>query len=230
MGRNSVIIIQARVGAVRLPHKVMLPLHGFPIIEWVFRRVRRTKLADKVLVAIPETKENEELEKILKRLGAEIYRGNENDLVDRFYQAANLYEATHIIRVCADNPFISATEIDHLINFFFSENCDYAYNHLPRNNSYPDGLGAEMVSFETLKTLHNEARLSDHREHIFNFIWTYPERFKIGTFSPEDHRLAHPELKLDVDTQLDYQRLQNLAVNINMEAHEIVTAALTLNY
>ena len=147
------------------------------------------------------------------------------DVVDRFYHAATKYCATHVVRICADNPFVSGSEINRLVQFYFESNCDYAYNHIPKNNCYPNGIGGEIVSFNILQDIFKEAKTTDHREHVFNFIWAYPDRFKILTFNPSDPRLAYPDVRLDIDTKQDYEKLCRMKVNIEMEAHQIVTAA-----
>jgi spore coat polysaccharide biosynthesis protein SpsF len=216
------------MGASRLPGKMMLPLHGVPIVEWVFRRIQKSRLIHDIVFAIPDIKSNDFLNKYLNQIGAKIFRGSEDDVVERFYLAAKNVNATHVVRVCADNPFVSGEEIDRLVQFYFESNSDYAYNHIPKNNCYPDGVGAEIVSLQILRDIYKEAKKPDHREHVFNFIWDFPEKFKIGTFNPADERLAYPDIKLDIDTQQDYEKLCRMKVSVDMEAHEIVAAAKAL--
>jgi len=219
-------VVQARIGSRRLPGKMMMLLQGTPIIEWVFRRLQTSSRLHQTVFAIPDTAPNEGLAKHLSRLGATLFRGDEADVLDRIYQAAKRFEARQVVRICADNPFISGSEVDRLVDFFLREKCDYAYNHVPRNNRYPDGLGAEIASFETLELIYREAREPDHREHVFKYIWAFPERFGIRTFDPVEEGLRHPELKLDLDTREDYEKLNRLKVRIEMSAAEIVRAAL----
>lgn len=216
------------MGASRLPGKMLLPLHGIPIVEWVFRRVQKAKSINSILFAIPSTSENDTLKTYLEKMGAMVYRGSEEDVIERFYFAAKNVNATHIVRVCADNPFIAGTEIDQLIQFYLKSSCDYAYNHIPKNNCYPDGIGAEIVSLQVLKSINDRAKDPRQREHIFNFIWENPDKFEILTFDPADERLAHPDIKLDIDTQGDYEKLCKMKVDIEMEAFEIVAAAKAL--
>ncbi len=216
------------MGASRLPGKMLLPLHGSPIVEWVFRRVQKAELINNILFAIPKTPDNDTLNAFLEKMGARVYRGSEEDVIERFYFAAKNVDATHIVRVCADNPFIAGAEIDQLVQFYFKSSCDYAYNHIPKNNCYPDGIGAEIVSFQMLKSVNDQAKGPRQREHIFNFIWDNPGKFEILTFDPVDERLAHPDIKLDIDTQRDYEKLCKMKVDIEMEAFEIVAAAKAL--
>jgi spore coat polysaccharide biosynthesis protein SpsF len=222
---NVVAIVQARMSSKRLPKKSMLDLHGHPVIEWVFRRARKARLLDYLVFAIPRSKQDDPLNDFLEGLGANVFRGDEFDLVDRFYFSAKKWKAAYIVRICADCPFISGSEIDCLVEFFMARELDYAYNNIPENNCYPDGLGAEMVSSVVLEKLYLEVEDPSDREHVTSYIRKNSNTFAIGTFDPADQRLQHPELRLDLDDLQDYERLLKMNVSIEMEAHEIIKAA-----
>lgn len=214
------------MGSRRLPGKMLLDLHGLPVIGWVVKRLAQSSLLSSIVVAIPDTKENDVLADYLNDLGIDLYRNSEEDVLTRFIMATRYVNADYIVRICADNPLVCASEIDHLIDFFLQETCDYAYNHIPRNNNYPDGLGGEITSRAVLEKIDQEAVSPAQREHVFNFLWDNPGDFTIATFNPVDPGLKHPELKLDLDTNEDYQRLLGLNINPDMSAQEIIDVAL----
>ena len=218
-------IIQARMGATRFPNKMLLNFHGYPIIEWVYRRVLQSKMLDGIIFAIPDTDEDDLLQWFLESIGAKVFRGSETDLVDRYYKVAKSFFVKDIVRICADNPLICASEIDRLIVYFNQNNCDYVYNHIPRNNSYPDGLGAEICNINLLEEIYTKASEPDHREHLFNYVWDNSNQYSIQTFNPPKE-LAYPELKLDLDTPKDYKRLLKRAYRIEMSATEIIQTTL----
>jgi spore coat polysaccharide biosynthesis protein SpsF len=220
-------IVQARVGSTRLKDKMILELNGFKIIEWVLYRVKQSELINEYILAIPDTKENEILAEYGIKYGYEIYRGSENDVLARFFNSAKQYKSDLVIRICADNPCVASSELDILVDFFCGNNCDYAYNHVPKGNKYPDGLGGEIVSFNVLKRIYKKAIRPEHREHIFSFVWDNSDKFRICTFDPKDELLKHPELKLDIDTEYDYCWLKKLQVSRQMTAQEIVSKALS---
>lgn len=224
MGK-TVAIIQARMGASRLPNKMMLHLHGYPVVEWVYRRVSQTRGIDGVVFALPDCSANDALAFYLQGLDCQVYRGSEADLVDRFYRAARIYDAENIVRVCADNPLICASEVDRLVDFFIGGNWDYAFNHIPRGNQYPDGFGAEICNMALLEEIHTKAVDASEREHLFNYVWNHPGDCKIGTFDPPE-LLRHPELKLDLDDVRDYMALLARPFRIDMDAEEIIATAL----
>ena len=223
---KRVAIVQARMGSKRLPNKMLYDLNGQSIIEWVINRSMRSRSLDDIVVAIPNTEENDVLNRKILETGTKVFRGDESDVLSRFYFAAEEIKATHVVRVCADNPLIDGKEIDNLINYYFDNICDYAYNHIPKNNNYPDGLGAEIVSFQTLRNLHHKAKLQKYREHIFNYIWDRPNQFKIKTFDPPRSKLKQPEIRLDLDTIDDFNWLKKLNVTPQMNSEEIINLAL----
>lgn len=214
------------MGSTRLPNKMMLWLHGFPVIFWIYHRLCKSKLLDSIIFAVPKGAQNDPLVNYICSFGGSVFEGPEKDVLSRFYGAAKASSADIILRVCGDNPFVCGNEIDNLITFFENSELDYAYNHVPKGNLYPDGIGAEITNFSVLKYMHQNAFQSNHREHVFNFLLDNSHKFKIGTFDPEDRNLCAPLLKLDIDTTEDYSRLLKLEVNIDSTAAEIVNCAL----
>jgi len=223
MIENIVCVIQCRVGSTRLPHKSLLCLHGHPIAEWVFQRLSRSRKIHSLVFAIPDLEQDLPLYWTLRKLGAHVFRGSENDVLARFVNAAKERAASHVIRVCGDNPLVDPQVIDSLVDFYFRSNCDYAYNHIPRENLHPDGLGAEICSFETLEKLNNKATLPNHREHLFNYLWDHKDDFKILTFDPEQEYLRRPELRFDIDTWQDFMYLSQVPLNMDIGARELIS-------
>ncbi|NWF66530.1 MAG: NTP transferase domain-containing protein [Campylobacterales bacterium] len=219
---KTVAIIQARLGSTRLPYKMMLSLHGKPIIEWVIKRVQKAQLLDDIIVAIPISEDNDILAKYITKLGVKVFRGSESNVLNRFYEAVKNENATHIVRICADNPLIDGNEIGNLITFYKENSCDYAYNHIPKDNLYPDGLGAEIISFDLLKHMHEVVTSQHHKEHCLSYIWDNKEKFIIKTFDPLNRELHHPQMKFDVDTFDDYHKLAMRDFSIDVSSQELI--------
>jgi len=215
-------VVQARIGSTRLPYKMMLSLHGKPLIEWVIKRVQRSTLLDELIIAIPASKDNDILAKYLQELNVKVFRGSESNVLSRFYEAVKDENVTHIVRICADNPLIDGLEIDNLIKFYKNNKCDYAYNHIPKNNLYPDGLGAEIISYKILEELNNIVTLQHHKEHCLSYIHDNSDKYIIKTFDPIDETLHHPELKFDVDTFDDYYKLCMKDFDIDISSRDLV--------
>ena len=154
---STVAIIQARVGSSRLPMKSLLCLRGHALIDWVVNRVSEAARLDGVVVAMPDTERDNVLQAHLDDCGVAVVRGSEQDVLSRFLLAARETHADRIVRICADNPFVWGEAIDRLVDFYNASNLDYAYNHIPRNNLWPDGLGAEILSRDLLEDIGKKA-------------------------------------------------------------------------
>jgi spore coat polysaccharide biosynthesis protein SpsF len=195
-----VAVIQARMGSKRLPGKSIADLAGKPLLWHVLERVKRSQRIDEIVLATTTKPEDDVLAEIGKGCGIGVFRGSENDLVDRYYQAAKAYKADIVVRVCADNPCLEPEEIDRIIEYHLRGESDFSSNtHNINGNGYPDGLGAEVLNFDKLEELWKTTTDPRHREHPHTFIYEHPERYRIGTI-PCPSAFRRPDLKLDVNT------------------------------
>lgn len=224
MKGNIVAIVQARLGSSRLPLKSLLSLRGLPVIDWVTRRLKKSRLLSRVIVAVPDTALDRVLIEHLKNTNTDSLTGPEEDVLKRFVLAALATDADYIVRVCADNPLVWGEAIDRLIDFYGCSECDYAWNHVPRDNLWPDGLGAEIISAPLLYELDRLVRLPSQREHCLNYIRDNEPSFRLATFDPREPWLCRPDLKLDLDSPADFQKLALLPLEPDMNAAEIIAA------
>ena len=219
-------IIQARMGSTRLPGKMMMDLCGYPVLRWVIERCKMATKLDEVIIATTSHSEDDSLAKLAIDLGIGVFRGSREDVLDRFVKAARYYQATVIVRICADNPLVAPEEIDRLVNFYISEFPDYAFNHIPKlGNNCPDGLGAEIFSAEILERLGHTAIERIYREHVTLYLWEKYNSFAIKTL-PCLRSYNRPTIKLDIDTKTDLQRMRKLCSMLTFQSKpgEIVKA------
>ncbi len=225
---NTAVIVQARMGSSRFPGKMCAQLGGLTLIEWVFQRLSKLTRPSQLILATTDLYQDEILCRTAQEVGARVYRGSEHDVLDRYLAAAEEVEATEIVRICGDNPFVDPIEIDRLIDFFERENCDYACNHLDRLGSgYADGFGGEIFSIDVLKDMAKNANDEAQREHVTSYILTNSSRFScVGLKAPVG--LNKPNLRFDVDTEKDLIRLNEFVINgvtIDSRAPEIIAIA-----
>src|SRR5438067_3392760 len=101
-----VAIVQARMGSTRFPNKVMRPICGTPMIGLLLERLARAKRIDQIVLATSEDRRNEPLAQYVRKLGYVVYRGSEDDVLDRYYRAAKEVEADTVVRITGDCPLI----------------------------------------------------------------------------------------------------------------------------
>ena len=218
MKKNSIkLIVQARMGSTRLPGKSLLPLAGKPLVYRLLERVKRCKLVDQVILAIPIGERDDVLEKLAVESNVDCYRGSENDLLDRYYQAAKSAHADIVLRLPADNPVVEPREIDRLIKFHTEGNFEFSTNLSPfLGSNYPDGIGAEAINFKSLEEVWYEQPDARRREHLhLNFIDYTAEtniiRRNCTIGAPKcPKQFSRPDLVLDVNTNEQYKFISAL--------------------
>ena len=162
------IIVQARENSTRFPKKVLYPIFRKPLIIKVLDRLKKSKLKDIIIVAIPKNKKNTKLEKLLLKNKYKIFRGNEENVLKRFYDAANSFKLDIIVRITSDCPFSDPNLIDKLISILIKKKLDYASNTL--YPTFPDGLDVETFTFKSLKHANKKAKSIFDREHVTPYI------------------------------------------------------------
>lgn len=166
--KKASVIIQARMGASRLPNKVLMPLAGKPVLEHVIHRCQHAKLVDRVIVATTVEPKDLAVVNFVSGLGASVFCGSVNDVLDRYYQAARFFELQHIVRITADCPMIDPDIIDCVVGKYFDTGADYAANTL--EETYPDGEDVEVFSFDVLKRTWHDAKMLSEREHVTPYM------------------------------------------------------------
>lgn len=172
-----VAIIQARMGSTRLPGKVLANVRGNPMLSYVVGRVRAAKTLDEVVVATTTKPADDAIVAFCRERGVNCFRGSEEDVLDRYYQAAREHAAEAVVRITSDCPLIDHEIVDKTVLEFMAERSDYASNSLVR--TYPRGLDTEVMTFSTLEVAWREARQPYQRTHVTPYIYENPVRFKI---------------------------------------------------
>ena len=168
MAVNILAIVQARMGSTRLPGKVLKEVNGKPLIEILLHRLSRAGKIDKIILATSKNKENNILAETVEKLGIEVFQGSEDDVLDRYYQAAKRYNPKFIVRITGDCPLIDPAIVDMAINQFEQTQVQYLNNVTPP--TYPDGMDLEIFSFEALEKAWGKTKLPHEREHVSLYI------------------------------------------------------------
>lgn len=198
-------ILQARVSSSRLPGKVLKPIMGRPMLALQIERVLQAKKIDQLIIATSTDPSDDGLETLCREINAPCYRGSLNDVLDRFYQAAQTCKPEHIVRITGDCPLIDPEVMDDVITFYLNGDYDYASNAI--EPTFPDGLDIEIFRFAVLEGSWKEACLPSQREHVTPFIHHQPDRFRIGHYKNTED-LSH--LRWTVDEQEDFNLINKI--------------------
>lgn len=197
---NDYIVLQVRLGSTRLPGKLLLPLGGLTVFEHILIRLGRAMRPDGIIVATTADTAPH-IESTAQRYGAGIVVGSEDDVLSRYIDAIDEYSIRNVIRATGDNPLVCIEYIDKALDLHRNEGAD-----LTTYPILPYGTGVEVIKTDALRRVGSITCDPFEREHITQYIYRHPARFRIvlGTPHPEFQRR---ELHLTVDTREDYERM-----------------------
>ena len=176
-----VAIVQARMGSTRLPGKVLLPVRNVPIIELLLHRLSLSTTVNQIILATSHDDNNAPLVDHVSKLGFDVVYGDEDDVLDRYYQAARLYQADIVIRITGDCPLVDPRLVDAIVNQFIQEDeLDYLSNTIVP--TFPDGLDVEVFTFDALHRAWNDSKSEFEREHVTPYL-RESSQFNIKNFS-----------------------------------------------
>ncbi|MEZ5104227.1 MAG: hypothetical protein R2757_07015 [Draconibacterium sp.] len=204
---NTAFIVQARVGSTRLSNKVLLPFfEGQSILELLISKLK-DNFSIPVIVATTTNNQDDKLVNLIRKQNINIFRGSENNVLKRFIEAAKEYNIKNIIRVCADNPFLSVKYVERLI-FAWDGTCDYhSFKTVEGTPSIQThyGFWTELVTLETLVKIQNLNVDRIYLEHVTNYIYTHPDEFKIQFEAIPEWISENKNIRLTLDTLDDFE-------------------------
>ena len=169
------VIIQARTDSSRFPNKVLAKIEGKPLLWHVIERAKR--IGEEVIVVTTTRVKDNPIVKIAKDTNVKKFRGKKNNVLDRYIEAAERYNIEIIMRITSDCPLIDPKESKKVLHKFLKNNYDYVVTD---EKSYPKGLDTECVSLEALKKVAKSKLERSDREHVTQYIYNNPKKFKIA--------------------------------------------------
>lgn len=203
---KTTIIIQARMGSTRLPGKILLPIRGRPMLSYLLERVRNVKSKHSILIATTNLSNDDVIETFCREENVSIFRGSEEDVLSRYYQACCSFPTHLIVRITSDCPLIDPQLIDQAIDLMYkSPTLDYVSNTQLR--TFPRGMDVEIFTFEALKIAFQEAQSAYDREHVTPYLYKHPEFFNLANFV---HIPDVSHYRLTVDTHEDFTLISKI--------------------
>jgi spore coat polysaccharide biosynthesis protein SpsF len=215
--KKVVCIIQARMGSTRLPGKVMKYLFGKTVLSHVIERVKQSKRIDEIIIATSTLEHDEIIAKKAEKCGVKYFRGNEDDVLSRYYYAAKENNADIVVRITSDCPLIDPIIIDNLIKYYKENNYDIVTNagiDLAKR-TFPRGLDTEVFSFKVLEEAFNNAKESYQREHVTPYI--YENSNKIYYYK---NNIDYSSYRWTLDTEEDYKLIQEIYGHLYKGEHD----------
>lgn len=210
---NTIAVIQSRTGSTRLPGKVMYPLNGKPALKHVIARTAQSERVTDVVVATSTKTTDDVIEQFGEDHEISIYRGSEENVQERMFQAATAHNAETVVRITGDCPLIDPETIDTVVSRIRDRDAEYASNILQR--TFPRGLDVEAFSYESFEKVKTAESSQTEREHVTPYYRENPDEFDIATVTSEevfdDERyINRTDLRLTLDEANDYCLLKKI--------------------
>lgn len=211
---TTVLITQARTGSTRLPGKVLMEVNQTPLLKIHLDRLKKSKNVDKIIVATTDNAEDNIIEKLAIEWGYEVFRGSENDVLDRFYQAVKNINPLWVVRVTSDCPLIDPMLVDKVIEFTQSNNKDYGSNVI--DETFPDGQDVEVFKYAALETAWNSARKESEREHVTPYIRNNSNLKGENLFSSISYKnnIDYSKIRITVDESSDFELINKVITEL----------------
>lgn len=215
--RKIVAIIQTRMGSTRLQGKVMKELCGKTILSHDIERIKQSRYIREIVIATTESSGDDIIAQEALKNGVKVYRGSEEDVLGRYYEAAIEYNADIIVRITSDCPLIDPFVIDEIIGYYLANN----YNLVTNSGldlsmrTYPRGLDVEVFSFQMLKNANDNAVKKYQREHVTPYI--YENSTRIYYYKNKTDESRH---RWTLDTEQDFKLIKAIYSNLYKGKHD----------
>ena len=200
-------IIQARMTSTRLPGKVLMEVMGRPLLSYQIERLQFSKRIADIIIATTVNKEDDPIAALARTEGVSIFRGSEDDVLDRYYQAGKLYSAQNIMRLTADCPLLDANICDLIALRYLETNVEY----IATGPSFAEGLDCEVFRLSALERSWKEVRLKSEQEHVTPYIRNHPEIFQSMNLENETDDSRY---RMTVDTEEDFLVVKAILENL----------------
>lgn len=216
---NTGIIIQARTGSTRLPGKMTLPFYNeLTVLDLILKRFKNTINVPEIVVATTINSNDDAIVNICSNNAINVFRGSENNVLQRFIDCSDSYNFDVIVRVCADNPFLDTEGTLSLLQNF-DNNIDYksfaVSGNIPTIKTHL-GFWGEIVRVEALKKINTYTSESLYQEHVTNFIYSNPDIFNCEFTNAPKEVFDRKDIRLTMDTIDDfnlYKKIYNRLIN-----------------
>lgn len=202
---KPLILIQARLNSSRLPGKVLKPILDRPLLYYLLKRLSFLKTKSQIVLATTDTPLDDPIEEFCNQNDILCFRGPENHVLKRFYEAALKYPSDVIIRVTGDCPLLDPSLLDQMLTFYLNNYPRYDYLSNVLNRRYPKGLDLEIFSFKALKRVYMNAKDAYQKEHVTPYFYQNPDLFSLFSFEDSDD-FSH--FNISVDDFEDFQRVK----------------------
>lgn len=226
---QTILVTQARTGSTRLPYKVLLKINNTELLKIQLDRLSLCKEINQIIVATTITTADDVIFKLCNNWKQEVFRGSEDDVLDRYYQTVSQLKPTWVVRVTSDCPLIDPLLVDAVVKMAKVTDVDYASNVLKER--YPDGQDVEVFKFSALEKAWKEATLKSDREHVTLYIRNNSSFNGGSLFQSLNFPCAEDfsKIRMTVDEPKDFELIKKLIEDLGIKESWLTYTKQILN-
>lgn len=194
------------MGSTRLPGKVLKSVLNKPLLQYQIERVKSAQKIDEIIIATTTNEEDNLIINLCESLSVRTYRGSEENVFLRYYEAAKQFNGDVIVRLTSDCPLIDSRVIDEVVSVFLQNN-DYDYVSNTIKRTFPRGMDTEVLSIDTLEKLNNKTLSQSECEHVTSYIMGHLNEFRVKNIMYKKNLSAE---RLTVDTIEDFNLIKRI--------------------
>ena len=207
-------IIQARMNSSRFPNKVLAPIKGKPLIEYLIDQISYKNIALPIIIATSNKEIDQKIVDYCLEHNLNFYRGSLINVASRFYEIIKIYNLDFFVRVCADSPLLDGNLIKQAIACIDLD-IDIITNIMPR--TFPKGQSVEVVNCKTFLSTYDKLNSTEDFEHVTRYFYNNYKSFNILNLKNNKDLSS---LNLSVDTEEDYQKISKIISNMEKKHFE----------
>lgn len=204
---TAIMIVQARMGSTRLPGKILKNILNKPLLAYQLERLKRVSSVKNLVVATTTLPEDQQVADLCQIMGIPVIRGDVENVLSRYLQAARAFNAQIIVRISGDCPLIDPALIDKAMQMFREHIPPYDYVSNTIMRTYPRGLDVEVFTIKSLEDAAKNARHLEEKEHVTPYIWQKPDTYHIGHLMQEKDESSY---RWTVDTIEDFTLISKI--------------------
>lgn len=191
---KEAVIITARLKSSRLPRKVLIEVSGRRVIDYLILRLK-ANTERKIILCTSTHPSDDELVEVAQEHGIECFRGSEEDVIDRYYEACKAYGVSTFYIVYGDEPFVDIDTMNATFTLLKPDQKIWV-----KNDRLPVGTFGYGMTFPAIEEI-NRNKTSDQNE-----VWgEMVSRMAIQTLYACEPDPAHHDIRLTIDYPEDLQ-------------------------
>ena len=216
---KTAVLLAVRTVSRRLPHKIMRQIGGKTVLEHTVARLRRAETPEDVIVCTSINPVDDIIADMAESHGWTCFRGAEDDVLERFYKAAEEYGVDMVVRAQGDNMFVCPEHIDWMLEKHRQAGADWA-----TVDGLPWGMKSETITFEALKRAYIHAEDTSMSEYM-TWYFDQPQYFKtLHIEARQEYR--RPDYRVTMDTPDDLELVRRVCEQFDMPPSEVTTRDL----